>query len=54
MFVAAIYHALKRYVHYRVQLVCIDQLDERILHDIGISRDELHSQAWHRADVATY
>ncbi|UFZ05890.1 DUF1127 domain-containing protein [Bradyrhizobium ontarionense] len=49
MFIAAIFDALKRYVHYRTQLAYLDQLDERTLYDIGFSRDQLHAEAWQRA-----
>lgn len=52
MYIAMIVQALKRYIHYRTQLVCIDQLDDRTLRDIGFNRDELHAVAWHRADLA--
>jgi uncharacterized protein YjiS (DUF1127 family) len=39
----------KRYLRYREQLSCIAQLDEHILHDIGLSRSELCAEAWNRA-----
>jgi uncharacterized protein YjiS (DUF1127 family) len=49
MFTVLLFDSLKRYLHYRTQLLCIEQLDERTLHDIGFSRDELYAEAWQRA-----
>jgi uncharacterized protein YjiS (DUF1127 family) len=49
MFTALLFDIVKRYLHYRTQLLCIEQLDERTLHDIGFSRDELCAEAWQRA-----
>jgi len=49
MFITAVFDILKRYVHYRTQLACVDQLDERTLYDIGFTRDQLHAEAWERA-----
>lgn len=53
MVVTVIYDILKRYVHYRTELLCIAALDERTLRDIGCSRTELSAGAWRRAGIAT-
>ncbi len=42
---AAIFGALQRYVHYRIQMVYFEELDERTLRDIGVSRSELAAEA---------
>jgi uncharacterized protein YjiS (DUF1127 family) len=52
MFTAVLFDAIKRYVHYRTQLLCIEELDERTLRDIGFSRTELYAEAWQRAGRA--
>jgi uncharacterized protein YjiS (DUF1127 family) len=52
MLVTALFDVLKRYIHYRAQLIWIDELDERTLRDIGFSRSELCSEAWQRAQHA--
>lgn len=44
-----LFETTKRYLRYREQLSCIAQLDEHILHDIGLSRSELNAAAWNRA-----
>ena len=41
--------AIKRYFHYQELAICIGQLDERTLFDIGCSRGELYAEAWDRA-----
>jgi len=50
MFMAAIFGALKRYIHYRIQLLYFEELDERTLYDIGVSRSELRAEAWEHAE----
>jgi uncharacterized protein YjiS (DUF1127 family) len=52
MIIVAIYDILKRYAHYRTELLCIAALDERTLRDIGCSRAELSAGAWRRAGLA--
>jgi uncharacterized protein YjiS (DUF1127 family) len=52
MFVAAIYDVLKRYAHYRTELLCIAALNDRTLQDTGYSRSELSARAWRRAGFA--
>jgi uncharacterized protein YjiS (DUF1127 family) len=42
------FETVKRYLRYREQLSSIAQLDEHILHDIGLSRSELSAAAWNR------
>jgi uncharacterized protein YjiS (DUF1127 family) len=37
---------IRRYIRYRSQLTCINQIDERLLRDIGIGRGELITAAW--------
>jgi len=49
MFTALLFDTIKRYIHYRTQLLCIEQLDERILRDIGFTRVALRTEAWRRA-----
>ena len=51
MFIATLIHTLARYIRYRLQLTRIEELDDRILRDIGLSRGELKAAAW---DVATH
>lgn len=46
MFIASLIYAIKRYARYRSQLGSINDLDERTLRDIGISRGELVTAAW--------
>ena len=46
MFIASLIGAIGRYIRYRSQLASINQLDERTLRDIGISRGELTTAAW--------
>ena len=53
MLMVAIYDVLKRYAHYRSELLCIAALDERTLNDIGCSRAELSARAWRRAGLAS-
>ena len=45
MFIASLIYAIRRYARYRSQLGSIDELDERTLRDIGISRGELVTTA---------
>jgi uncharacterized protein YjiS (DUF1127 family) len=52
MFTVLLFDSIKRYLHYRTQLLCIEGLDERTLRDIGFSRDELYAEAWQRASGA--
>jgi uncharacterized protein YjiS (DUF1127 family) len=48
-FLFELFETIKRYLRYRDQLSCIAELDEHILHDIGLSRSELCAEAWNRA-----
>jgi uncharacterized protein YjiS (DUF1127 family) len=45
MFIASLIYAIRRYARYRSQLGSIDELNERTLRDIGISRGELVTTA---------
>jgi uncharacterized protein YjiS (DUF1127 family) len=49
MFLATLVHALTRYIRYRLQLIRIEDLDDRTLRDIGLDRGELKAVAWERA-----
>ena len=46
MFIASLIGTIGRYIRYRSQLASIKQLDEHILRDIGISRDDVTNAAW--------
>jgi uncharacterized protein YjiS (DUF1127 family) len=46
MFIASFIDAIRRYARYRSQLASINQLDERTLRDIGVSRGQLVTTAW--------
>ena len=46
MFIASLIGAIGRYIRYRSQLACFNQVDEHTLRDIGISRGELATAAW--------
>jgi uncharacterized protein YjiS (DUF1127 family) len=52
MFITAIFDFIKRYVHYRSQLLDLERLDERTLRDIGFNRTDLYAEAWQRAGHA--
>jgi len=49
MLIGILFDTVRRYLRYRENVVCITQLDEHILHDIGLTRDELSAEAWARA-----
>jgi uncharacterized protein YjiS (DUF1127 family) len=49
MLIGILFDTVRRYLRYRDNVVCITQLDEHILRDIGLSRDELSAEAWARA-----
>jgi uncharacterized protein YjiS (DUF1127 family) len=53
MLVGSLFEALRRYFRYQGLAICIGQLDERMLFDIGCSRGELYAEAWDRAGVST-
>jgi uncharacterized protein YjiS (DUF1127 family) len=46
MLLASLIALFRRYARYRSQLSSIDELDERTLRDIGLSRGELLTAAW--------
>ncbi len=54
MFIASFIDAIRKFARYRSQLAGINQLDERTLRDIGISRGELATAAWHKAARTQY
>ena len=51
MFIASLVGTIVRYVRYQSQLSSVSKLDDRILRDIGLNRDELQSAAW---DIAAH
>jgi uncharacterized protein YjiS (DUF1127 family) len=51
MFIATLIGTVARYIRYRLQLIRIEDLDDRTLRDIGLDRDELKAAAW---DVAAH
>jgi uncharacterized protein YjiS (DUF1127 family) len=53
MFIGILFGTIRRYFRYHENLLCIAQLDEHILHDIGLSRSELCAEAWDRAAGST-
>jgi uncharacterized protein YjiS (DUF1127 family) len=40
---------LRRWVRYRINLQTLNQLDERTLNDIGLTRSAIYQAAWERA-----
>jgi uncharacterized protein YjiS (DUF1127 family) len=46
MLISSLIALIGRYARYRSQLASINQLDERTLRDIGISRGELATSTW--------
>jgi len=53
MLIAALFGAIQRYLRYRSLLVIIENLDDRLLSDIGLSRGELSAAAWDQVEHAT-
>jgi uncharacterized protein YjiS (DUF1127 family) len=51
MLIGILFDTVRRYLRYRENVSCIAQLDERILHDIGVDRGELFAEAWDRAQA---
>ena len=47
MLIAFLYETIGRYFRYRSQLASINDLDDRTLRDIGLTRGELKTTAWH-------
>ena len=54
MFIASIIDAIRKYARYRAQLTSLNQLDERTLRDIGISRGELAAATWRKTARTQY
>jgi uncharacterized protein YjiS (DUF1127 family) len=54
MLLASIIDLFRRYVRYRSQLSSIEELDERTLRDIGLSRGELATAAWRHSARQPY
>jgi uncharacterized protein YjiS (DUF1127 family) len=53
MLLAALHGAVQRYLRYRAQLLSVESLDDRMLHDIGLNRWELSAAAWAQVERAT-
>jgi uncharacterized protein YjiS (DUF1127 family) len=47
--VTVLFNAIGRYLRYRFELASINDLDDRTLRDIGLSRSELKTVAWRLA-----
>jgi uncharacterized protein YjiS (DUF1127 family) len=47
MLISFLFETIGRYFRYRSQLASINELDDRILSDIGLNRGELRITAWH-------
>jgi uncharacterized protein YjiS (DUF1127 family) len=54
MLVTFLLDTVGRYFRYRSQLASINELDDRTLSDIGLSRGELRTTAWHLVDRAAW
>jgi uncharacterized protein YjiS (DUF1127 family) len=52
MLIVSLFGTIMRYLRYQSQLINIDAIDDRILHDIGRERCELRAAAWEAADHA--
>ena len=50
MLLATLFGAVHRYLRYRVQLLSMETLDDRLLNDIGLCRAELSTAAWHQIE----
>ena len=53
MSIATLFGAIQRYLRYRSILLSIEELDDHILSDIGLSRGELSAVAWDQVERAT-
>ena len=53
MLIAALFGAIQRYLRYRSLLLNFENLDDRLLSDIGLNRGELSAAAWDRVEHAT-
>ena len=53
MLIAALFGAIQRYLRYRSLLLSFENLDDRLLSDIGLSRGDLSAAAWDRVEHAT-
>ena len=49
MLIGILFDSVRRYLRYHENVLCISQLDERILRDIGLDRSALCAEAWARA-----
>ena len=49
MMIGILFDTVRRYLRYHENVLCISQLDERILRDIGLDRSALCAEAWARA-----
>ena len=53
MLFATLFGTVQRYLRYRAQLVSIENLDDRMLYDIGLHRGELSAAAWAQVERTT-
>jgi uncharacterized protein YjiS (DUF1127 family) len=53
MLLGILFGAIRRCFRYQGLAMCIGQLDDRMLTDIGCSRSDLYAEAWIRAGRAT-
>ena len=53
MLFATLFGAVQRYLRYRAQLLSIENLDDRMLYDIGLHRGELTAAAWAQVERMT-
>jgi uncharacterized protein YjiS (DUF1127 family) len=49
MLIGILFDTVRRYMRYHENVLCISQLDEHILRDIGLDRGALCAEAWARA-----
>jgi uncharacterized protein YjiS (DUF1127 family) len=49
MLIGILFDTVRRYLRYHQNVLCLANLDERLLSDIGLSRSELCAEAWDRA-----
>jgi uncharacterized protein YjiS (DUF1127 family) len=51
MVIGILFDTVRRYLRYRENVLCIAELDEHILRDIGVNRGELIAEARDRAQA---
>jgi uncharacterized protein YjiS (DUF1127 family) len=53
LLIVYLFETIQKYLRYRSELASIEALDDRMLHDIGLSRSELKAAAWEMATQPT-